>query len=90
MDTAAGGVWAVMTAFLLNRLVPGRIVDGFRILKSETVKWYVLPCIAATAALIHVSFDIAIVTTLFLRSTLRWATATERGTLCASGTDMAS
>lgn len=44
MDTAAGGVWAVMTAFLLNRLVPGRIVDGFRILKSVKVKWLVLHC----------------------------------------------
>jgi len=30
MDTAAGGVWAVKTAFLLKRLVPGRSVDGFR------------------------------------------------------------
>ena len=44
MDTAAGGVWAVMTAFLLKRLVPGRIVDGFRILKSVKVKWLVLHC----------------------------------------------
>ena len=34
-------------------------------------------------------YDIAMFNTLFLRSTPRLAKATERGTLCASGTDMA-
>ena len=42
MDTAAGGVWAVMTAFLLKRLVPGRTADGFRRLKSATVIWLIV------------------------------------------------